>query len=383
MKNKKYLIVGVDPGITTGLCAIDLNGKLVKTYSSKKMGIEKIISWMESVGIPIVIACDVKVPPFIVKKLSMLLKAKLVHPPYDLKVGEKQKMTSGLPTKDDHQRDSCAAALFAFKKYNSLFRRVDVYIDEIGKPEKGDEIKKKLILGGAKSIKDAAKEKVEKINLQRKKRSRYIEKESLTTSMKKEIDSLKKLLEKSKERIVFLENENKKLKKKLSLKKSNSEMKSLAEKRKSVIKTLEEKILLLKVEISKLKKINSFVENECRVIKARDCYIVRKVKNLSDDEISKIENAFGDALLVEELTLPSKRTLGFLKRNRISVILFRRGKKLKDILLSKGFTIVDEKDVNIKSKEGVHFVDKEDIDSAIKKGVLIERVIKEYKSKRH
>ena len=347
MKNKKYIIVGVDPGITTGLCAIDLDGKILKLYSSKKMGFEKIVGWINEVGVPIVIACDVEVPPQLIKKLSMQLKTKIYHPPHDLKVGEKQRITEDIPTKDDHQRDACAAALFAFKKYQSLFKKVDSFLKKIGKEEKGDEVKKKLLFREAKNIKDALKEKVEEVNLQKKKRVKHLEKENEATVLRKEITYLRNKLDEIKTELKKEKGKNRELREKLSLKKSNKELLQLADKRKSVISSLEEKILKMKIEISKLREELQRKNEEERILKKYDCYIIREINNLSEKEAEKIKDEFGDVILVKNLTLPSKSVAHLLKKQHINIIIYEKGKKLADKLTKDGFTLINSKAITI------------------------------------
>jgi predicted RNase H-like nuclease (RuvC/YqgF family) len=379
MKNKIYLIVGVDPGITTGLCAIDLHGNIIKHYSSKRMGFEKIVSWINSTGTPIIIACDVEIPPQIIKKLSMQFKAKIFHPPKDLKVGEKQRITQGIDTEDDHQRDSCSAAILAYKKYSTLFKKVDYFLSKIGKEEKSDEIKKKILFGEARNIKEALKEKVDDINLQKKKRVKHKEKEKEATILKREINNLKEELEKVQKQLEKERQKNERLIEELANKKSDTELKKLANIRQATIQSLEEKILELKLEVERLKKENKRKSKEEIIIKKYDCYLIREIEDLSEKEIEKIGDAFGDAILVKKLSLPSKRTIAFLKKKKIPVILYEKGKKISDKVSVPTLPI---NEVKIIEENDIRFIKKEEVERALKSRDIIEKILSEYREKR-
>jgi uncharacterized protein len=85
----RYCILGVDPGITTAFAAIDLNGNIIDIQSDKRMGLDRLLSLVNKSCKPIVISCDVNNPPLLVQKIKSIYSARLVTPPYDLKIGEK------------------------------------------------------------------------------------------------------------------------------------------------------------------------------------------------------------------------------------------------------------------------------------------------------
>ena len=41
---KPLLIVGIDPGVTVGYALLDINGNVIKLYSSKELDLDKLIS---------------------------------------------------------------------------------------------------------------------------------------------------------------------------------------------------------------------------------------------------------------------------------------------------------------------------------------------------
>ncbi|MFH1402995.1 MAG: DUF460 domain-containing protein [Candidatus Altiarchaeota archaeon] len=121
----KYLIVGVDPGTTTGVALIDLKGNLVSVTSSRDMGLSGVIEHIVSHGVPSMMACDVNPAPGMVSKLASSMGVATYVPDKPLSVSEKIGLTRGLDTSDAHQRDSLAAALNAFIKNKNLFKKIE------------------------------------------------------------------------------------------------------------------------------------------------------------------------------------------------------------------------------------------------------------------
>ncbi len=118
----EYLIVGVDPGMTTGVAAITLDGELVMLFSAKELGRRQVARMLSEVGTPVVVTTDASPPPEYIKKLAAMLNAALVVPPRPLTVEEKRRLVSEyvsslarqLKVRDSHQRDALAAALNAY-----------------------------------------------------------------------------------------------------------------------------------------------------------------------------------------------------------------------------------------------------------------------------
>jgi predicted RNase H-like nuclease (RuvC/YqgF family) len=120
-----HLIVGVDPGTTTGIAALNFRGDLVDLFSSKDLGIPGVIAHLIRLGRVSVIASDVKPAPAFVSKLAAQLGA-LVHTPHEpLSVSEKIELTRDFKTEDSHQRDALAAALTTLNRFRNKFQKID------------------------------------------------------------------------------------------------------------------------------------------------------------------------------------------------------------------------------------------------------------------
>jgi len=122
----EYIIVGVDPGTTCALAAVDFSGRVVGVYSSRDMGVSQAVSRIISMGRPSVIASDVNPAPEFVSTVASRFGVKLFVPEKTLQVSEKLTLTRGCGTGDAHQRDALAAALYAYCFFSNKLRKINM-----------------------------------------------------------------------------------------------------------------------------------------------------------------------------------------------------------------------------------------------------------------
>jgi predicted RNase H-like nuclease (RuvC/YqgF family) len=120
----RYLIVGIDPGTTTAIAAIDLEGNLVRTESSRQTSMADTIEALYHLGKPLVIASDVQQMPYTVEKIRRAFQAIGYTPNQDRTVEEKQELTAGYAYANVHERDALAAALDALRQYRNKLQNV-------------------------------------------------------------------------------------------------------------------------------------------------------------------------------------------------------------------------------------------------------------------
>lgn len=150
-----YLIVGVDPGISTGLAAIDINGNFVSALSRRGIDRGDVISWIQEHGTPVLVATDVRPAPDFVKKLAASLGVPLYEPPSTMSVEEKRELVDSYVKRyprlaqivDSHIRDALAAALRAFNSYKSKLLQVESYASRIGIEIDVDHVKAEVLKG--------------------------------------------------------------------------------------------------------------------------------------------------------------------------------------------------------------------------------------------
>ncbi len=125
LQRRGYIIVGLDPGTTTGIAALNLRGELVDLISSRAMSSSDVIEWIAARGRPLVVATDVSPTPGAVEKVKRAFNAVLFSPGADMPGVEKIALGKEVGYKNDHERDALAAALTAFKKYKNKFMQVE------------------------------------------------------------------------------------------------------------------------------------------------------------------------------------------------------------------------------------------------------------------
>jgi predicted RNase H-like nuclease (RuvC/YqgF family) len=120
----RYLIVGIDPGTTTAVAAIDLDGNLMHLKSSRQMNMADVIESLYRVGKPLVIASDVQPMPYSVEKIRRAFSAVPYSPRQDTSVETKMELTEQFPYENDHERDALSAALDAYRQYRNKFQNL-------------------------------------------------------------------------------------------------------------------------------------------------------------------------------------------------------------------------------------------------------------------
>lgn len=118
-----HVIVGIDAGIKTGYAVLDLDGRLLSAGCEKQANDERMVEVIRHVGIPSLIACDVKKPPSFVSKVAARFNVRVFRPSRNLSTYEKKKL--GANILDTHMRDAYAAAVKAYNNYNNRFRQID------------------------------------------------------------------------------------------------------------------------------------------------------------------------------------------------------------------------------------------------------------------
>ncbi|MEN6609221.1 MAG: DUF460 domain-containing protein, partial [Methanoregulaceae archaeon] len=120
----RYLIVGIDPGTTTAVAAIDLDGNLLHLGSSRETSMAGVIEDLYKVGKPLIIASDVPEMPFSVEKIRRAFSATAFSPKQDIPVETKMELARPFGYGNDHERDALTAALSAFRQYQAKFQNL-------------------------------------------------------------------------------------------------------------------------------------------------------------------------------------------------------------------------------------------------------------------
>ena len=122
-RRRDRVLVGVDPGTTTAVALVGLDGHVLDVTSTRTADTAEVIEWIIERGRPALVAADVTPMPNTVEKIAASFDAPGWVPDSDLPVDEKQHRTREEGYDDDHQRDAMAAALYAFDHYRETIER--------------------------------------------------------------------------------------------------------------------------------------------------------------------------------------------------------------------------------------------------------------------
>lgn len=161
---KRPVILGVDPGITTGIAILDLEGRLLYLGSGKSLDRGTILNIVREHGKPVVVAVDTSQVPDTVKKIASQFNAELYAPPEDLSVAEKNEIAQrilGRTPSSTHERDALAAAYKAWAAVRDKMEKISSYLDKIGLDLDAETIKESVLKGL--TIAEAVERQIEKV----------------------------------------------------------------------------------------------------------------------------------------------------------------------------------------------------------------------------
>ncbi len=159
-REERPIIVGLDPGIVTGIAILDLHGNLLFVDSGLALDRTSIIRMVTKFGNPVVIASDVRRAPTVVEKIASALDCAVYTPPRDLNVEEKRRVVQENVAnfkdvvKNSHQRDAIAAALKAYFNFKNKFMQLEAKAKELNLSRPQIERAKAFIIKGL-TIKEA------------------------------------------------------------------------------------------------------------------------------------------------------------------------------------------------------------------------------------
>jgi hypothetical protein len=217
IKDRK-LIVGIDPGIVTGLAILDMNGNVLTLHSGKNLSRRHVLRIVYQYGTPILVAVDTAKPSDYAKKLAAMIGAVLYYPDKDLSISEKSEIAvkvsreQGIVVKDPHMRDALAAA---YKSFIQLKPKLDRVEDEVRRSITRviDEAKALVIKGMP--IKQAVDEASRKIEVQPQQEVKVVQQErcececdrirseyeGMIRALNAEVERLNKLYMETKEKV--------------------------------------------------------------------------------------------------------------------------------------------------------------------------------------
>ena len=151
------MIVGIDPGVTTAVAILDINGNVLNLHSRRDMKKSDIINHILKFGNPIIISSDVDVVPKTVENIARKFGCVLYSPDRQVSFAQKKKITRDYSeiTKNHHEIDALSACMKAWKHYRPMFSKIGYILKKFNKQEIFLEIISKLIKDKSPNIESA------------------------------------------------------------------------------------------------------------------------------------------------------------------------------------------------------------------------------------
>ncbi len=394
---KPHVIVGVDPGTTTAVAVLDLNGNVLGVRSKKNWNPAEVIEYITSLGKPVVIATDKSNPPDFVLKLKASFHAVLHTPKDDMSVERKRNLTSKFTFLNDHERDAIAAAMDAYNSYKNKLRNVEKRIP-MGMDV--DAVKAEVIRGTPLKDLISKEESVNRVSEQvvqsedvralredLAKKDRIIkELEEENRLLRKEIKSLREEVERLRAKIVSLSREeHERVRRENYIRTLEHELKELRKELKEKDRTIEE----LERRIETLKRLRALEFSGWKGVKV--------LKKFTREEIERLERSLGinegDVIYIEDASCGGRMTAEYLCDKGIKAIIVRNEMShlAKSVFEEKEVPVIGAEDVEIEVGEDVAMVNSESFERVYeskveemrkKKVERLEMLFLEYKSRR-
>jgi len=123
-KKRDYIIVGIDPGTTTAIAVLTLEGGLRMLHSSRTISTPEVIEMIAEQGRPLIIASDVFPAPNAVEKIRRAFNAVPGSPEGVLTVEDKIELAKPFEYSNNHERDAIAAAVSVHRKNKNRFEQI-------------------------------------------------------------------------------------------------------------------------------------------------------------------------------------------------------------------------------------------------------------------
>ncbi len=403
-KIEKYLIVGMDPGTTTAIAILDLNGNLIELKSERNWSLSRIIEFLKDRGRPVVVSTDVAPPPGTVLKLKKSFDAILHVPKESLTVERKNEITSGYATSNAHERDALAAAIEGYSFFRSKFTQIEkkvppgVDVDEVKvRVLRGSTIKSAIL---TENVEEEDRKKKERYRLEdiQKLRAELRRKDEIITELEKIIERMKTEMDEKDRTISDLERRLIRSKKEESYRLRKE--KEIEEKEK-VITILQNKLEKQKKEIrdlnNKIQMMRKFryleLKGEWKPIKV--------MRQFTRDEIEKLDSSIGirsgDIILLNDPSGGGASTAELLVKKGIKAVIVENDMShiALERLIEEEIPVIRASELNIRQIDDFAIVKKSELEEKYRNALKevkkkrqklsvsrLEKLFEEYRSER-
>ncbi len=390
-----HTIVGVDPGTTTAIAVLDLEGNLLGVKSKKGWSPAEVVEYILSFGKPVVIATDKSNPPDFVSKLRASFNAVLHVPKEDTSVERKKHLVSPYRSEisNDHERDALSAAIDAYNAHKSKLLNVEKRIPpgiDVDAVKAGiirgltlkELIERKESRSEAKSKKKSQKQEVKDTRAGRVIRELELENRLL----RKQVEELREEVERLRSKLVAIaREEHREIRKENYVRSLEAELSELRKLLKEKDRTIEE--LRERVEALKAMKMLEFSGWKS----------IKLLEKFTRECIEKLEREAGigegDVILIEVSAGGGKSQAEYLCSKGVKAVIAEKDKMAHtalEVFYEEEIPVIDRSEVSVRVADGFAIVNaeefervyKEKLDELKKRKVEdFEKIILEYKNR--
>jgi predicted RNase H-like nuclease (RuvC/YqgF family) len=399
------LIVGVDPGVTTGVALVDLDGRILHVTSIRAADRGSVVELISRYGKPVIVAVDVSEVPDSVRKLATQLGANIYTPPHDLTSIEKrdliERFAGEVKLRDSHERDALAAAYKAYLSLREKLEDVEEKLRDMGAEIEREEVKRWVLegLSLAEALERALEKAIEDVEFREgrvRREERRVQQVDVTEYLV-EIERLRAQRESLEARVRELEESLRDYERRLRDAQSTIRVEIARDaeiaKLKSRVEALEREVDRLRAEKERLEEEVVRIAKTITAVSSGELVLARRIPILTVRNLRREEEfRGGDIVIVDNTNMFENEAIAELARMKVKAVLLQNlDSPLANILREKLIPALDARKYKIEEIHGIVLVESKVLaDAEVEKERLkalrkppdIERIVEEYRRER-
>ena len=399
------LIVGVDPGVTTGVALVDLDGRILHVTSIRAADRGSVVELISRYGKPVIVAVDVSEVPDSVRKLATQLGANIYTPPHDLTSIEKrdliERFAGEVKLKDSHERDALAAAYKAYLSLREKLEDVEEKLRDMGAEIEREEVKRWVLegLSLAEALERALEKAIEDVEFREgrvRREERRVQQVDVTEYLV-EIERLRAQRESLEARVRELEESLRDCEKRLRDAQSSIRVEIARDaeiaKLKSRVEALEREVDRLRAEKERLEEEVVRIARTITAVSSGELVLARRIPILTVRNLRREEEfRGGDIVIVDNTNMFENEAVAELARMKVKAVLLQNlDSPLANILREKLIPALDARRYRVEEIHGIVLVESKVLGDAevererlkaLRKPPDIERIVEEYRRER-
>jgi predicted RNase H-like nuclease (RuvC/YqgF family) len=399
------LIVGVDPGVTTGVALVDLDGRILHVTSIRAADRGSVVELISRYGKPVIVAVDVSEVPDSVRKLATQLGANIYTPPHDLTSIEKrdliERFAGEVKLRDSHERDALAAAYRAYLSLREKLEDVEEKLRDMGAEIEREEVKRWVLegLSLAEALERALEKAIEDVEFREgrvRREERRVQQVDVTEYLV-EIERLRAQRESLEARVRELEESLRDYERRLRDAQSTIRVEIARDaeiaKLKSRVEALEREVDRLRAEKERLEEEVVRIAKTITAVSTGELVLARRIPILTVRNLRREEEfRGGDIVIVDNTNMFENEAIAELARMKVKAVLLQNlDSPLANILREKLIPALDARKYKIEEIHGIVLVESKVLaDAEVEKERLkalrkppdIEKIVEDYRRER-